>query len=147
MTLMSVTLYVQHTHPRVPWFRGRVDRSTVAPQEAISVHLKFPAPLSWFMHHVYDHAAHHIHPGIPCYLLPEAQARLNGLVGDRAISDTFSLSWLFSVMTRCKLYDFENHRWTDFEGRPTTGKTVVLPDEVLAPTEVREVEPGLAQAS
>lgn len=147
MTLISLTLYVQHTHPRIPWFRGRVDRSTVAPQEALTVHLKFPGALSWFMHHVYDHAAHHVHPGIPCYRLPEAQAHLNALVGDRAISDSFSLSWLFSVMSRCKLYDFERHRWTDFDGRPTTGEIVRLPEDELAPVEIQEVEQGLAQAS
>ncbi len=145
MTLISFTLYVQHTHPRIPWFRGRVDRNVVAPQEALTTQLTFPRALSWFMHHVYDHAVHHVNPGIPCYELPEAQARLNTMVGDRAVTERFSFPWLFDVMSRCKLYDFERHCWTDFEGRPTSDRTVIDPD---APTlEDVALEPDLAQAS
>lgn len=146
MTLISFTLYVQHTHPRIPWFDGAVDRGKVAPQEVLTVHLKFPSALSWFMHHVYDHAVHHVQPSIPCYRLPEAQARLNALVGADAVSETFSFRWLIDVMTRCKLYDFENHRWTDFDGSPTSGTTVILP-EVEPDRTLPEAGQGLAQAS
>jgi omega-6 fatty acid desaturase (delta-12 desaturase) len=24
------------------------------------------------------------------------------------------------IVRRCKLFDYENHRWTDFDGTPTT---------------------------
>ena len=146
MTLISFTLYVQHTHPRIPWFRGRVDRGVVAPQEALTTHLTFPRALSWFMHHVYDHAVHHVNPGIPCYELPRAQAHLNALVGDRAISESFSFPWLFGVMSRCKLYDFERHCWTDFEGRPTSDRTVIDVEDAAELEDVA-LQPDLAQAS
>lgn len=146
MSLLAFTLYVQHTHPRVPWFNGRADRKSIPPQEALSVHLKFPGAVSWFMHHVYDHAVHHVQPAIPCYRLPQAQARLNALVGDRAVSERFSFPWLFDVMRRCKLYDYERHCWTDFEGRPTTGETVVMPKDDAIRT-APEIARGLAEAS
>ena len=146
MTMLGFTLYVQHTHPRIPWFKGKADRSIALPQESLTVHLEFPAVVSWFMHHVYNHAVHHVQPGIPCYRLPEAQARLNALVGDQAVSERFSFRWLFEVLRLCKLYDFERHCWTDFDGRPTTARIVArrrdaaLPDDSALPV-------GLAQAS
>jgi omega-6 fatty acid desaturase (delta-12 desaturase) len=88
------------------------------------VHLRFPAWFGGVAHHVYDHAAHHAHPGIPCYRLPEAQQRLNALLGPLAVSDTLSLRWLYQVQRRCKLYDFERHRWLDFAGKPTSRITL-----------------------
>lgn len=144
MSLLGFTLYVQHTHPRVPWLNGKEDRKSIPPQESLSVHLKFPSVVSWFMHHVYDHAVHHVQPGIPCYHLPKAQAHLNALVGDGAVSEKFSFGWLFGVMRLCKLYDFERHCWTDFEGRQTTGEAMKSSrDDAILTTP----EQGLAQAS
>jgi hypothetical protein len=47
--------------------------------------------------------------------------------GERAFLDT---------MRRCKLYDFDNHRWLDFDGKPTTGTARMFSmtaKELLAP--------------
>lgn len=125
-SLFAFTVYVQHTHPRVAWFKGKPDRNAEARQELISVHLRFPAWLSWMFHHVYDHAAHHVHPAIPCYRLPQAQAKLNEMMGALAVSEPFSFSWLASVQQRCKLYDYDNHRWLNFEGAPRSRTTLAF---------------------
>lgn len=123
-SLFSFTVYVQHTHPRIAWFKAKPDRNENGRQDIISVHLRFPKWFSLLAHHVYDHAAHHVHPAIPCYRLPEAQAQLNAMLGKAAISDKFSFAWLSQVQQRCKLYDFENHRWLDFSGRPSSRITL-----------------------
>ncbi len=142
LTLISFTLYVHHTHPRVPWFDRPVERRTVAPQEALTVHLRLPRQLSTFMHNVYDHSVHHLQPMIPCYRLPEAQARLIELLGDRVVSSTFTFGWFIDTMRRCKLYDFEKHCWVDFDGRPTSDITIAVP----APVDESE-ESAIAAAS
>lgn len=118
-TLFSFTVYVQHTHPDIPWFDGPIDRRNTVPMEQISLHLSFPMWFSVFAHHVYEHAAHHVNPRIPYPRLRAAQARLNAISPHYAVSARFSLSWLYDTMRRCKLYDYEAHRWLDFAGRPT----------------------------
>lgn len=123
-SLYAFTVFVQHNHCRVPWFKGRRPQEGDGQQAYITVQLVFPKWFSTPVHNVYDHAAHHIHPAIPCYELPAAQARLNQMIGERAIVSRFSFGWLYDLMRRCKLYDFERHCWTDFEGRPTTRVTL-----------------------
>lgn len=132
MMLIGFTLYVQHTHPSIPWFDYEVDRNEAAPPEVITAHLYFPSWLSSLMHNVYDHAAHHIQPRIPCYRLEAAQARLNELAGARAVSSRFTAAWFVDTVRRCKLYDYENHRWLDFKGRPTTERLFVEPGNTAA---------------
>jgi omega-6 fatty acid desaturase (delta-12 desaturase) len=124
--LLGFTVYVQHTHERVPWYKesaaGGKSSRAYRRQEQVSVHLTFPkwvVPLMQ-MHHAYDHGAHHVCPAIPCYQLGPAQERLNEMLGDKAVRQKFSVRWLIKTMNRCKLYDYENHRWLDFDGKPTT---------------------------
>lgn len=124
MMLIGFTLYLQHTDPRIPWFDGPVERSQAAPPELVSTHVEFPGWLKVLMHNVYDHAAHHVQPRIPVYNLAAAQARLNELMGDRNLKVNFSFGWYADTVRRCKLYDYENRRWLDFAGNPTSG---VLP--------------------
>ena len=123
-SLYSFTVFVQHNHCRVPWFKGKRPQEGDGQQAYISVRLVFPKWFSTPVHNIYDHAAHHIHPAIPSYQLPDAQARLNELIGARAIETRFSFGWLYELMRRCKLYDFERHYWTDFDGVRTTRVTL-----------------------
>lgn len=118
-SLFAFTVYVQHTHPKVAWFKDKPDRNVEGRQDYISVQLRFPAWLSWAMHYVYDHAAHHAHIGIPCYHLAKAQIKLNKMIGSNAVSDPFTFTWLRNVQRHCKLYDFENKQWLDYDGNPS----------------------------
>ena len=120
MTLMAFTLYTQHTDPKLPWFHQPVDREDFARQEYLSVDLVIPRLLSVAVHNVYHHAVHHVHPRIPCYRTEAAQQRMNELLGDKAVVSQFSIGWLVNTMRCCKLYDYERHCWTDFDGKPTT---------------------------
>ena len=124
-SLFAFTVYVQHTHEKVPWFNSPPDREGDGRQEYISVNLVFPDWLSLLMHNVYTHPAHHVCPAIPCYQLKQAQAHLDNLLAGRGVTEKFSFSWLFHTMETCQLYDYENHCWLDFDGNPTSGKTVV----------------------
>ena len=118
MELMSGSLYFQHTDPGIPWFRSETDRRRL-PVEELTLHLAFPLWFSRYMHHVYDHPVHHVQPAIPCYRLHEAQLILNRLSPQSAVTRPFSF-WLFwDTLRRCKLYDYERHRWLDFDGQPT----------------------------
>jgi omega-6 fatty acid desaturase (delta-12 desaturase) len=113
-------LYVQHTDPRIAWFKGAVDRNAEGRSELLSVHLVVPRLMGWFYHDTFAHPVHHLHPKIPCYRVYEAQVHLDRRLGAAAVVRKLGLRWLIDTMRRCKLYDWDNHRWLDFDGTPTT---------------------------
>ena len=123
-SLYAFTVFVQHNHCRIPSFKGKRPQEGDGQQAYITATLLFPKWFSTPVHNVYDHAPHHIHPAIPSYHLPAAQARLIELIGERAIVSRFSFGWLYDLMRRCKLYDYEHHYWTDFDGNQTTRVTL-----------------------
>lgn len=120
MELVGFTVYVQHTHPRIPWFDSNADRMRIEAPEIVSTHIEFPGWLKLLVHNVYDHAVHHVQPRIPSYEMAKAQARLNELIGPMAVMEHFSVARFADTVRRCKLYDYQHHRWLDFEGRPTS---------------------------
>ncbi|HZV94123.1 MAG TPA: fatty acid desaturase [Caldimonas sp.] len=126
-TLQAAILYFQHTHPQIPWFGPGDARMEDFGPEALTVHVRIPAFLSSVTHDICEHPAHHVVPAIPCYRLRAAQARLNELLGDRALAVPLSPRVLGDIMRRCKVYDYEHHVWLDFKGQPTTGRTVPDP--------------------
>jgi omega-6 fatty acid desaturase (delta-12 desaturase) len=120
MELVGFTVYVQHTHPGIPWFDASADRLRIMAPETVSTHLEFPGWLKALVHNVYDHAVHHVQPRIPSYRMAEAQARLNEILGPASHKIDFSLAYFGDTTRRCKLYDYEKHRWLDFDGKPTS---------------------------
>lgn len=118
--LTSFTIYIQHTHPSVHWFsderrwsfyRGQIEGTTdvIIGLRAIPLYAE-----------VLRHSAHHSFPKIPVYKLPEAQEKLVAHYGSAVTQWNLGLKAFLDVHRRCKLYDYEAQRWTDFEGRPTS---------------------------
>lgn len=118
MILAGFTLYIQHTHPNIPWFKGPIDREGLH-GALLSVHLKVPALISRVIHNIYVHPVHHLVPTIPSYRLLEAQQEMETRLNGFATVVPFSIRNLSTIMRTCRLYDFERHRWLDFDGTPT----------------------------
>ena len=125
--LVGATIYMHHTHPRVPWFEAIAEWRALAGDAAVTVHVQMPRWYGIASHNIMDHPAHHVHPKIPLYRLRAAQRHLNALLGERAIIQPFSLGYLWTTLRGCKLYDFGAHRWLDFAGRPTSACTLPAP--------------------
>jgi omega-6 fatty acid desaturase (delta-12 desaturase) len=119
-TLDGFALYVQHTDPRIPWFREEPDREAEGRTELLSAHLIVPRPMGWFFHDTFSHPVHHLLPKIPCYRSYAAQCALDRRLGPAAVTSRFGPRWFLDTTRRCKLYDWDNHRWLDFDGNPTT---------------------------
>jgi acyl-lipid omega-6 desaturase (Delta-12 desaturase) len=133
-SLQAMVLYVQHTHPCIPWFGPGDDLSHRFGPESLTVHIQAPRLIGAGSHDILEHPAHHVIPAIPCYRLFEAQSQLNRLLGDKALrTHLFALSRLAQVMRGCKLYDYERHCWCDFNGRVTsyTAAAALLPQRGL----------------
>ncbi len=124
-SLYAFAVYVQHTHPDVVWFNQAPNRKTIGRSEFLSVHVRFPDWFNIFAHNIFDHGAHHASPAIPCYQLGAAQSRLNEMLGEKALTYSFSIFRLYEIMKTCKLYDYNNYCWLDFNGNRTTQPALV----------------------
>lgn len=123
-TMSGASLYLMHNNRRIPWFKIGEDRSNFPP-ERCSTNLMLPRLVSKLVNNVYSHSAHHAHAGIPCYNLYDAQLHLNSLIGDKLVIEPMSLKGLIATMNACKLYDYDNHQWLDFDGKPTAPRISV----------------------
>jgi omega-6 fatty acid desaturase (delta-12 desaturase) len=78
------------------------------------------------MHHIMEHTAHHVDMSVPLYNLKPAQNRLETMLPDRIIVQPFSWKWYFDTAKTCKLYDFKEKAWLDFDGNKTADSVRVL---------------------
>ena len=118
--LMGFVIYVQHTHPRVAWYERRDEWSANAGYATTTVHVKLIRPLDNMIHYILEHGAHHVNMGIPLYRLKEAQTRLTATLDERLNSEVFTWRYYWNTVRRCKLYDFAQHVWMDFDGHITS---------------------------
>jgi omega-6 fatty acid desaturase (delta-12 desaturase) len=123
-TMSGASLYLMHNNRKIPWFKEGEERASFPP-ERCSTNLTLPRFVSKLVNNVYSHSAHHAHAGIPCYNLYDAQLHLNGLMGDKLVIEPMSLKGMIATMHACKLYDYENHQWLDFDGKPTAPRISV----------------------
>jgi omega-6 fatty acid desaturase (delta-12 desaturase) len=117
-TVFSMTVCLQHTHPRVRWYRNRAELDQ-AP-ETVSVHVVVPAWLNHLTHYALEHPVHHLTAKVPHYHLRRAQAALASAVQPAVVVMQFTGANMCDVFRRCKLYDYDRHVWLDFDGNVTS---------------------------
>lgn len=118
--MFGFTVYQHHTHENIPWFVSRNERDDLVNIEKITMHVRFPKWYNLISHNVMLHTAHHIDSRIPLYHLAKAQAVIEKSLGDNLMTVNFTFKSFFYTMRKCKLYDYDNHRWLGFDGIPST---------------------------
>jgi omega-6 fatty acid desaturase (delta-12 desaturase) len=118
--MIGFVIYFNHTHPAAPWFDKPAEWSFFTATSRGTVRLKFPRWSLFFASNIMDHLAHHLDPRIPLARLKEAQERLEAVLPGELIVQEWSVRALLDILRRCKLYDYDAHRWTDYDGRPTS---------------------------
>jgi len=116
---ISFITFQQHTHPQVRWFDNEDEWSFYETQVRGTVHIEFPGWLRLLLHNINEHTAHHINPRVPLYELKQAQDEVRRILEDDVIVLMWTPSMTRDTLRRCKLYDYRNHQWLDFAGRPT----------------------------
>jgi omega-6 fatty acid desaturase (delta-12 desaturase) len=124
--MIGWVVYVHHTHPSVSWYDNKSEWLRAQPFVSTTVHLTFKYHFGVFMHHIMEHTAHHVDMGVPLYKLSSAQNKLEELLPERIIKQAFSWSWYFETAKLCKLYDYKNKFWTDFQGNKTAASVQVV---------------------
>ena len=122
--LVGFSVYQQHTHESVPWFKTVKERDAFGGVEDVTVHVRYPYWYNLVSHNVMEHTAHHVDPRVPLYHLADAQLAISNVLQDDMKSISFSLKSFQETMRRCKLYDYKEHSWVDFDGKPTSAKLI-----------------------
>jgi omega-6 fatty acid desaturase (delta-12 desaturase) len=113
--VMSVVIYLHHTHPSVRWYRDEAAWKEQGGGIHGTVCVRFPFPFDVVALGIMEHGAHHHASGVPLYNL----SRMQRVLEER----TAVVSWRFSwpgyarICRRCKLYDYDAGKWVSFEGR------------------------------
>jgi len=119
-TLMGLTAYLQHTNPRLPWFRSQSEARADRSQGELATHVIYPLWYDLLSHNIMLHAPHHVNPRIPWFRLRAAQKQLHALLGDAAVVEQMTMKYVLRLTRTCQLYDYDSRQWLDFAGRPMT---------------------------
>lgn len=118
--LLAWAVHLHHTNPSVPWYASKTEWSYFSGQVRCSVHMEFPRPVELFILNIMDHTAHHADPKIPLYELHDAQKRIEAAYPTEIIHEPFTIRGWVRLFRVCRLFDYENHRWLDWDGTPLT---------------------------
>lgn len=139
---MGFITFLQHTHPRAAWYDDEREWSFYHVQLRSTTHVLFPWPIGALLHNIMDHPAHHIDPTIPLYELPASQRRLEEQAPSHSLIVPWSLGEYLRICRTCKLYDYRQHRWLDFTGRPTTPPGLHAPPAPPPPAAATDAVPS-----
>ena len=124
--LIGFIILQQHTHPRVPWYS---ERDLPAPsyyqaQIRATPHLFFPGPFRFLLRNVMEHTVHHADPSVPLYQLLDAQTTLAKAYRRDMVRVIWTRQGFLKTLRICRLYDYETHRWVDYDGTPLTERLI-----------------------
>jgi omega-6 fatty acid desaturase (delta-12 desaturase) len=125
--LMGTTAFLQHTNPRLPWFRTMAEARAAKSQAELAVFVRYPRWYDLLSHNIMQHPPHHVNPRIPWYRLAAAQRRIDELLGADAVTERMGLRYVLGLTRTCQLYDYDHQQWLDFAGRATTAATGLAP--------------------
>jgi omega-6 fatty acid desaturase (delta-12 desaturase) len=111
--------FQHHTHPKIKWYADRDEWSFFASAVEGTTHGVLPWPLGLVLYNFMEHTAHHVDPRIPLYHLPKTQQQLETVYPEVVVQELTLVSFR-RHLAACQLYDYQNHRWLDFAGKPTT---------------------------
>ncbi len=118
--LIGVITFQQHTHPEVPWYDKMEEWNFYRAHIHSTPHLLHPTWLRRLLHNIMDHNAHHVDPLIPLYQLNASQHSLEDSCGRDVVTNGGSIRAYLKTLRICRLYDYEKHQWTDYDGTPTS---------------------------
>lgn len=121
--LMGFVIYQHHTHPSVVWFTDFKEWQYWESQIEGTPHIRFPWIVNFFLHNIMEHTAHHALTGIPLYNLRQAQKRLESKLRAVIIVQKWTFAEYRRTVKACKLYDYTNQCWLNFDGLPTSACT------------------------
>jgi omega-6 fatty acid desaturase (delta-12 desaturase) len=128
--LMGFITFQQHTNPAIPWFDGKREWTYFQGQVLGTAHVRFPRVMDFLFLNIFEHTAHHVDPLIPLYQLAQSQSALETAFPGVITKVGASPMFLWDTTKRCKLYDYREHCWLDFNGNRTTPNLITATDQL-----------------
>ncbi len=116
-TIIGWTVYIHHIHPEIAWMTRRNWTKLKGHVEG-TTNYTMPWWINLMWHNIFDHTAHHLDPRIPFYNLPSATKALRQEHGALVALRKYRVRDYVAITKRCKLFDFDNGMWVDYQGRP-----------------------------
>ena len=129
--LIAFLILLHHTHPRIPWFDNPQEWTFYNGQIRGTAHVRFPALINWFIHDIMEHTAHHVDAHVPMYHLAEAQESMRQAFSQDIVEHRFTPRSFRYLLKVCQLYDYQEHRWLNWAGEPTSSSTIAAPPVAL----------------
>jgi acyl-lipid omega-6 desaturase (Delta-12 desaturase) len=114
--LVGFVTYLHHTHKEVKWFSSVDEWRHESSPVYTTVRINMPKFIDFIFFRIMHHNAHHLLPRIPMYRLKAAQLYLQQWCSEKE-NERIKVSTLgsyFTSLSCCKLYDFENKKWSAF---------------------------------
>ncbi len=118
---MGLTIYQHHTHPKIRWYATIEEwRESLSNQGEVTVYVKYPGWYNFITHYIYVHPTHHVNTKVPIYHLTKAEQALEAKLPESILVIPFNLFDFIKTVHVCKLYDYKEHQWLNFDGTPST---------------------------
>ncbi len=118
--MAGVVDLVHHTHPNAICFNDQSEFDYYEATVRSTTHVKMPFGLDRLVHNVFEHTAHHVDPGVPNYHLSKMQAHIEATNQGDVPVERLGLSYVMRILRTCRLYDYQQRQWLDYDGTPTT---------------------------
>jgi len=117
--IMGFVVFVHHTHPTIAWFQKRHEWQSCRAYLSATANVRLPLGVDRLMHNIMEHNAHHVNPRVSMFALRGAQRQLRERAAGEFLS--YRVDWVsyMNCVRRCKLYDYVNHAWLDWQGEVT----------------------------
>lgn len=112
---IAFVVYLNHTHPDVPFFIDRKQWTHTVGMVYCSVTVQCGRLGKILLHNIMTHTPHHVDIRIPFYNLDRAYADISSQYGQYLTKYPFSWKTIHGIFKACKVYDFENHKWLSFK--------------------------------
>lgn len=137
--LTGLLTFLHHTHPEIKWYADRREWTFFGGAVQGTTHVIGPWPWGILLPNLTEHNAHHVDPKVPLYNLPKTQKLLEEVYPEVIVQE-FTFAAFRRLLATCQLYDYENHRWHDFAGEPTsaalTKSRSASPDDAECPRRI-----------
>jgi omega-6 fatty acid desaturase (delta-12 desaturase) len=118
--IMGFIIFQHHNSPDTKWYSTKEEWGFWEAQLENTIHVRFPNVINFLFHNIMEHNAHHSNTSIPLYHLISAQSKLEEKFGHEIKTVEWSLKYYLNTIKKCKLYDYENHRWITFDQLKTS---------------------------
>ena len=113
--VIAFFVYLHHTHPNIPYFKTRDEWSFAVGGLRCSTVIRMSQLYEILTHNIMIHIPHHVDFRVPFYNLKAAYADLHAEYNEHITEYKFSWRQVWHIFTNCKLFDYENKTWHNFD--------------------------------